>query len=42
MAWSCKGKSASDESALTGEATPVEKNVGDQVFSGTINLVGHR
>lgn len=34
------GKSASDESALTGEATPVEKNVGDQVFSGTINLWG--
>ncbi|MGH7947500.1 MAG: heavy metal translocating P-type ATPase, partial [Opitutaceae bacterium] len=26
--------------ALTGEATPVEKNVGDQVFSGTINLWG--
>ena len=35
-----KGKSASDESALTGEATPVEKAVGDQVFSGTINLWG--
>jgi Cd2+/Zn2+-exporting ATPase len=34
------GKSASDESALTGEATPVEKNLGDQVFSGTINLWG--
>ena len=34
------GRSASDESALTGEATPVEKNVGDQVFSGTINLWG--
>jgi Zn2+/Cd2+-exporting ATPase len=34
------GKSASDESALTGEATPVEKAVGDQVFSGTINLWG--
>ena len=34
------GKSASDESALTGEATPVEKNIGDQVFSGTINLWG--
>jgi Cd2+/Zn2+-exporting ATPase len=34
------GKSASDESALTGEANPVEKNVGDQVFSGTINLWG--
>ena len=35
-----QGRSASDESALTGEATPVEKGVGDQVFSGTINLWG--
>jgi Zn2+/Cd2+-exporting ATPase len=35
-----KGASASDESALTGEATPVEKKVGDQVFSGTLNLWG--
>lgn len=35
-----KGRSASDESALTGEATPVEKGTGDQVFSGTINLWG--
>lgn len=35
-----KGRSASDESALTGEATPVEKNKGDQVFSGTLNLWG--
>ena len=34
------GKSASDESALTGEAVPVEKNTGDQVFSGTVNLWG--
>ena len=34
------GRSASDESALTGEATPVEKSVGDQVFSGTINMWG--
>lgn len=34
------GKSASDESTLTGEANPVEKAVGDQVFSGTINLWG--
>ncbi len=34
------GKSASDESALTGEATPVEKAIGDQVFSGTLNLWG--
>jgi Cd2+/Zn2+-exporting ATPase len=35
-----KGRSASDESALTGEANPVEKNAGDQVFSGTLNLWG--
>ena len=35
-----KGRSATDESALTGEANPVEKNVGDQVFSGTLNLWG--
>ena len=35
-----KGRSASDESALTGEANPVEKGVGDRVFSGTINLWG--
>ena len=35
-----KGRSASDESTLTGEAVPVEKNIGDQVFSGTINLWG--
>ena len=34
------GRSASDESALTGEASPVEKAKGDQVFSGTINLWG--
>ncbi|QYM77645.1 cation-translocating P-type ATPase [Horticoccus luteus] len=35
-----KGRSASDESALTGEAQPVEKGVGDTVFSGTLNLWG--
>ncbi len=34
------GKSASDESALTGEAVPVEKRPGDPVFSGTLNLWG--
>lgn len=34
------GKSASDESALTGEALPVEKAPGDRVFSGTVNLWG--
>ncbi len=35
-----KGKSASDESALTGEAQPVAKTIGDEVFSGTLNLWG--
>jgi Cd2+/Zn2+-exporting ATPase len=35
-----KGKTASDESTLTGEAAPVEKEVGDTVFAGTINLWG--
>jgi Zn2+/Cd2+-exporting ATPase len=35
-----KGKSAADESNLTGEANPVPKLKGDTVFSGTINLWG--
>lgn len=35
-----KGETASDESTLTGESVPVEKTVGGQVFSGTINLWG--
>jgi Cd2+/Zn2+-exporting ATPase len=35
-----KGSSAADESNLTGEATPVEKNVGDTTLAGTINLWG--
>jgi Cd2+/Zn2+-exporting ATPase len=35
-----KGQTASDESNLTGEATPVEKRVGDNVLSGTMNLWG--
>lgn len=34
------GESGADESALTGEAVPVEKALGDQVFSGTINVGG--
>ncbi|MGA3192623.1 MAG: heavy metal translocating P-type ATPase [Candidatus Bathyarchaeia archaeon] len=29
-----------DESMVTGESVPVEKNVGDTVFSGTINKTG--
>ena len=35
-----KGQTAADESNLTGEATPVEKAVGDAVFAGTLNLWG--
>jgi Cd2+/Zn2+-exporting ATPase len=34
------GRSAADESNLTGEATPVEKTRGDPVYSGTLNLWG--
>ncbi len=35
-----KGQTASDESNLTGEATPVEKSVGDTMLAGTMNLWG--
>ena len=35
-----KGRTSSDESNLTGEATPVEKAVGDTVLAGTLNLWG--
>jgi Cd2+/Zn2+-exporting ATPase len=35
-----KGVTAADESNLTGEAAPVEKNVGDLALAGTINLWG--
>jgi Cd2+/Zn2+-exporting ATPase len=35
-----EGKSAADESNLTGEANPVPKLKGDSVYSGTINLWG--
>ena len=37
-----KGRTASDESNLTGEATPVEKAVGDTVLAGTLNFWGGR
>jgi heavy metal translocating P-type ATPase len=33
-----EGASSLDESALAGEGMPVEKKVGDRVFSGTLNL----
>ena len=35
-----KGNTAADESNLTGEATPVEKHIGDTTLAGTINLWG--
>ena len=35
-----KGRTAADESNLTGEATPVEKTTGDTVLAGTLNLWG--
>ncbi len=35
-----RGQTAADESNLTGEATPVEKNIGDTVLAGTQNLWG--
>jgi Cd2+/Zn2+-exporting ATPase len=35
-----KGQTASDDSNLTGEVTPVEKAIGDTVLAGTINLWG--
>lgn len=34
------GRTAADESNLSGEARPVEKGVGDEVAGGTINLWG--
>lgn len=35
-----KGNSAVDESMISGESLPVEKNVGDQVTGSTINKIG--
>jgi Cd2+/Zn2+-exporting ATPase len=32
-----RGQSAIDQSPVTGESLPVEKNVGDEVYAGTIN-----
>lgn len=34
------GRSAADESSLTGESEPVEKEPGDTVFGGTLNTYG--
>ncbi|QEN03647.1 cation-translocating P-type ATPase [Thiospirochaeta perfilievii] len=33
----CRGSSYIDQSAITGESTPVEKLIGAEVFAGTIN-----
>ena len=35
-----QGKTSVDESMLTGESIPVDKNVGDKVYQGTLNLNG--
>lgn len=35
-----EGRSSLDESAITGEAMPREKNTGDQVYAGTLNHNG--
>jgi Cu2+-exporting ATPase len=36
-----KGHATLDEHMLTGESQPVEKAIGDEVFSATILLIGH-
>ena len=36
-----EGNSFVDEAAITGESIPVQKNIGDQVISGTINKNGY-
>jgi len=36
-----EGVTTVDEQVFTGESTPVEKNTGDRVLAGTVNLDGH-
>ncbi len=36
-----KGSSSVDEATITGESVPVDRQVGDPVFAGTINLGGY-
>jgi len=36
-----EGSSSVDQSALTGESIPVEKNIGDKVIAATINKTGY-
>lgn len=35
-----KGQTSIDQSIMTGESMPVDKNIGDEVFSGTVNQFG--
>lgn len=35
-----KGRTSIDQSVLTGESLPVDKEEGDEIFSGTINQIG--
>lgn len=35
-----EGVTAADESTITGESQPVDKEAGDRVFAGTLNLTG--
>ena len=36
-----EGRTSVDQSALTGESMPVEKNVGDKVHAATVNKSGY-
>lgn len=36
----CSGQTSVDQSVMTGESLPVDKGVGDSVYSGTINRFG--
>ncbi len=35
-----RGETSIDQSVMTGESMPVDKKVGDEVYSGTVNLYG--